>query len=439
LRDRNSSGAFWSRVFDGSTVPLALALAGCWLSDAPLGVMGSYALAAIAITAALTARSWAPIARTSIATTLGLALTGLYLLPAAWEQRWIDVRQAASGDPNLIIENNWLFERNRFTSTLCVVMVATALLSLFALWRRGRLSLESEAASQREGSSGAGRSLARHWWVPLALIPVAVFFLQFPVSLPVYNLLPKLRFLQFPSRWLLVLEAPMAIFFAAAIWPGASARRWRRGVVCAVCALLFAVSMYFASKTFLGCSQQELPGMLASYRSGAGFWGAYEYAPPGADNDLVATRLPDGCLVSDYNTRLGIVAMRDANPEWRADQGSCIETATAQSRQPERLRIAMDAGRAGYMVLRLRRYPAWRVTVNGRQAVNLPMRADGLIAVPVPQGPVDLKVDWTTAGDVIAGRWLSGLAVLLLTAVGFLERRLSRPRASWSSATRNSS
>jgi hypothetical protein len=427
LRARNPAAAFWKRTLDGSTVPLALALAGCWFSDAPLGVMASYTLAAIAIVAAILAHSWVPVLRASISTVLGLGLTAVYLLPAAWEQRGVDVSQAASGDPNLIIENNWLFARNSFTSVLCVLMVLTTLGSLLVLWLRRRLSLEAEGAalSQTRLSSG---SLARRWWMPLALIPIAVLFFQFPISLPVWNLLPKLRFLQFPSRWLLILEAPLAIFFAAAIWPGKTAHRWPRRVVCGVCALLFTASIAIVSKTFRDCTPQELPDMLASHRTGAGFWGAGEYSPPSVDNDILATGLPDACLTTDPNIRLGVAATPTERPNWQPSQGTCIAPATASLRQPEHLHIATAVSRAGYLVLRLRRYPAWRITVNGRPAVNLPKRTDGLIAVPVPQGPIDLQVDWTTTGDVIAGHWLSGLSLIWLIALALLERRLSQPR-----------
>ena len=85
---------------------------------------------------------------------------------------------------------------------------------------------------------------------------------------------------------------------------------------------------------------------------------------------------------------------------------------------------------AGYLILRLLRYPAWRITVNGQPAGASPSRDDGLVAVPVQQGPVEVTAEWITTGDVVAGRWVSGLAVLLLLALGLLERRLSRPRLS---------
>ena len=433
LRDRNPSAGFWRRALDGSTVPLALALTASWLSDVPVGIMASYLLAAVALIAALLARSWAPIVRASIAAGLGIALAALYLLPAVWEQRWVDVLQATgtNGDPGLQIDNNWLFAHHsslsmqehdiglHFVSRLSVLMIAIALVSIFTLWLRGRSFTKD---SERP---------ARRWWIALAFIPAVVLFLQFPISLPVWNLVPKLRLLQFPWRLLLVLEAPMAILFAAAIWPGKSARRWLRASVVALCIVFFSSSLIFATRTFfLECHQIELlPNLLAGYHS-AGFWGTDEYAPPGANGAVVATGLPDACLSSSFDTKLGISGTPDANPAWHPEQGSCEATVAAKLRQVEHMRIATVTSHPGYLILRLRSYPAWHITVNGRLATCLPRRADGLTVVPVPQGTVNLSADWTTTTDVIAGRSLSILSLLVLTALCLLERKLSQPRPS---------
>ena len=127
---------------------------------------------------------------------------------------------------------------------------------------------------------------------------------------------------------------------------------------------------------------------------------------------------------------LGVADTPGANPDWWVEQGSCVATFAATRNLPENLRIAATVPHAGYLVLRLRSYPAWRVTLNGRPVRDLAQRADGLMAVPVPPGPVDLAVDWTTTGDALAARWLSVLAVLLLTALWLWERKLSRPRLS---------
>ena len=425
LRSRNPSGSLFQRALDGSAVPLTLLVAGAWLSNPPVGVMASYILAAAALVLALLQKSWAPAVRAALAAALGLALSALYLVPAAIEQRWVDVRQV-TGDPGEMIENSWLFARHadpslalhdvelRRVSCIAVTMIAVALIGLLVSWHRGKL-----------------RGL-RRWWIPLALVPVAVLLLQFPISLPLWNLLPKLRFLQFPWRWLVVLEAPMAIFFSMAVWP---ARRGSRLAVAAACAAVFlAASAASGMYIFQPCDDEDaVRPMMDVYRSGAGFVGTDEYAPPSADDSLLATGLPSACLVSDPSTMLGTPAPADADdtaPLWNAAQHSCEATFAATANQPEHLRIAALIAHPGYLVLRLRSYPAWRVQVNGRTLSALPMREDGLLAVPVPQGPVDLTVDWTTTSDVLIGRWLSALAILLLTILCFIERRLTRPRLS---------
>jgi hypothetical protein len=427
LRDRNSSASLWRRALDGSTLPLALLLAGCWLSDGPVGVMASYLLAAVALATSVLTRSWAHLLRASIAAVLGITLTGLYLIPAAWEQHWADLG-AAVNYPTFSIENNWLFARHtdallapfqmflHRASWLAVCMIGAALLGLIVFLLRRKHSVQGSIAS-----------IARRWWMPLALIPAVVLFLQFPIALPVWNLLPKLRFLQYPWRWVLVVEAPTAIFFAAAVWPANAAARWKRGTVAALCVLTFLTVTFFAARTFLRvCKEGDtVADLLDMYLDGGGLEGTDEYEPPDSDHWKIATGLPDACLSSDSDTTLGVAGSSDAIPAWRPDQGSCEATITAQLRQPEHLRIATVTAHSGFLILRLLSYPAWRITVNGNAVTPADPRDDGLIAVPVPQGPVELAAEWTTTPDVIAGRCVSALALLLLIALGFIERRLA--------------
>jgi hypothetical protein len=428
LRERNPSGTLLRRAFDGSAALLALVLAGAWLSNAPLGVMASYLLACMALTAAVLRRSWAPVLRACVAAGLGIGLSCFYLVPAAWEQRWVDIRQATD-DPGLKIENSFLFghssdpslalhnaELTR-VSLIAVVMIALALLGLAVAARRKTLPAD------------------RRWWIPLALISIAVLFLLLPISLPVWNLLPKLRFLQFPWRWLVVLEAPVGIFFAAAIWPRATARRWLRFAAAIGCMALFVASISIAAVYFFQpCDDEDaVSPMVQIYRSGAGFEGVYEYAPIGADNGMVATGLPDACLVSNPRAALGVFDTPGANPDWWVEQHSCDATysaspPTAQA-NPEHLRIVADIPHAGYLILRLRTYPAWRITLNGHRADPAVARDDGLTAVQVQQGRVQLDADWTITPDVIAGRAISAFALLFLLGLWLLEHRVRERRA----------
>lgn len=421
LRDRNPSEVLFRRAFDGSALPLALVVAGAWLSNAPLGVMASYLLAGVALTAAVQLRSWAPILRASVASAIGLGLSAFYLVPAAVEQRWVEIRQATD-DPGLLIENSWLFARHAGeamelhdvellrVSAIAVTMIALTLAGVFFSWRRGRFATQ------------------RAWWLSLAVIPVVVLLLQFPISLPLWNALPKLRFLQFPWRWLVVLEAPMGIFFAAAVWT--SRRRLRIAMTVVYAIFLVGITMFTAEVFFQHCdSEDSVRGSLRAYRDGLGFAGTDEYAPPGADDSLVATDLPDACFTTNPVVVLGR-GEDGTTPAWSQEQGTCEATfqATANGvKAPaEHVRIAAVAPQAGFLILRLRTYPAWKISVNGQPAASQPRREDGLIVVPVPQGSVKLTVDWTTTSDVKIGRLVSLLSAVLLFCLGLLERRLRR-------------
>ena len=444
LRGGSASSSLWRRALDGSTLPLALVLAGAWLSNAPLGVMASYLLAFMALAAALTLRSWAPVLRAAVATALGIGLTSFYLLPAAWERRWVDIRQTLAND-SYMIENRWLFAGHfdpwmrphrmivNVPSLIGVAMIAIALGCLLLAWLLGKLPQASASQSRR-------------WWIPLALIPLLVLFLEIPLSLPLWDQLPEFDFLQFSFRWLVVLEAPMAILFALSLWPHQPRRRM--GTV-AVCAILF-IAISAAAGRFLfvpfGKYHPETTYSLAALesaldRGGKGIAGVPEYAPLGARNELVAIGLPDACLVSDPFIVLGKVPdgptyegpkSFEKFPVWQPGQRSCeaVFSRASNSGNPEHLSIAATVDHPGFLILRLSSYPAWRVASNGRLVSDLPRRDDGLIAVPVAQGPVNLAVDWITTPDVLAGRWFSALAALFLIGLWLLERKLSRPHLS---------
>ena len=136
-----------------------------WLSNPTVGVMACYLLAAVALALALLQRSWVPALRAALGAVLGMGLVAVYLVPAAWEQRWVDIHQVTE-DPGQTLENNWLFAGHadpslalhdqvlHTASLIAVVMVAVALCGLAAGWLRGRLPG------------------ARRWWLPLALVPV---------------------------------------------------------------------------------------------------------------------------------------------------------------------------------------------------------------------------------------------------------------------------
>jgi hypothetical protein len=192
--------------------------------------------------------------------------------------------------------------------------------------------------------------------------------------------------------------------------------------------------VFAATQFFQVCYPEDtVASSLAAYRSGAGFEGMYEYEPPESDIGQIAIGLPGACLVGDPSTQLGKPDPDDPDsyPLWSADQPGCQATFAftgSGNTNPEHLRVHATTPQAGYLVLRLLSFPAWSVRVNGQPVNALPQRADGLIAVPVPSGLINLTVDWTTTPDVIASRWSSSLCVLLLTCLFFVERILTGAR-----------
>ena len=101
----------------------------------------------------------------------------------------------------------------------------------------------------------------------------------------------------------------------------------------------------------------------------------------------------------------------------------CTSNFVQMVNQSEHKIFMGSANRPGYLILHLRSYPAWRVTVNGRAADAAREGGYGLIAVPIAKGPALVVVDWTTTPDVWTGRGISVLTLVLLIALCVVERK----------------
>jgi hypothetical protein len=414
LRRVETRSAPAARAFDGSATPLALILAAVWLTNAPAGVMATYLLAFTALVAAYSERAWWPILRAAIATPIALGLAAFYLVPAAWEQRWIAIQQAV--DVGMRIQDSWLFARHSspdlefhdrvllYASTIFAFTAAMAGLAFLVALVRHKLPRTT-----------------RRYWLPLALLIPILFLLQVSLSEPVWNLLPKLPFLQFPWRWLTVLGVPYTVFLAAATPLSSRRARWAAAIGWTAIFLVFAS---IASLTFFQfCDDEDNPrAQSAIFKAATGVEGTDEYAPVGADNTLVASELPQGCLIADPEQELGFTES-DGTVDWSPDQGSCEQTFPAQLWQNEHKSLRLNSKHAGFLILRLRRYPAWQIAVNGHATATVTPREDGLIVLPIPAGPSTIDARWTATPDVLLGRWISLASILPLFALWIYERQ----------------
>src|SRR6266496_2186998 len=87
------------------------------------------------------------------------------------------------------------------------------------------------------------------------------------------------------------------------------------------------------------------------------------------------------------------------------------------------------------LALRLFRYPAWRVEVNGRVVETAARAETGQMIVPVATGMNRVQITFIRTWDRAAGGWISLITVVLLILwilLGTSRRRTSdlRPRLS---------
>jgi hypothetical protein len=228
----------------------------------------------------------------------------------------------------------------------------------------------------------------------------------------------------------MVLGLPFSIFLAAATPLATIRSRVFSGIAWAVALGAFAVagSLLF----FQYCVDEDVVSNQSSIvLAGNGVEGTDEYASAGSDNSLIASGLPDACLVSDPTQQLGESDSGMA-PVWYAEQGSCDDTYSAQLWQNEHKIVDIDSDHNGYLVLRLERYPAWQITENGVTVNSEGSREDGLIEIPVSEGRSKIEIQWSNrkavTPDVWWGREISVAAVILLVAFWIAERLFNRRR-----------
>ena len=226
----------------------------------------------------------------------------------------------------------------------------------------------------------------------------------------------------------------MGIFFAAGVWPDKSTKEGLRPVLAAGLAVLFLAASVFAARSFFQICDDEdaVAPMVKVHRSGAGFAGTEEYYPVGFDNSvLLQSRMPDGCLGSmRVTTGVDAAGLPLADPSQSVAQVLCDAAFASTSTKPEQLHIVVTMPRSGDLILRRIAYPAWRVTLNGREIKPHAGAEVPLIVIPVTKGPLDLQVDWTVTSDSLIGRWITALGALLLTGLCALEQKLGRPHLS---------
>jgi len=363
----------------------AMAFAGVWLSNAPAGVMASYSMALIFAWAAVAQKSWRPLWRGAAGLALGFGLTGFYLVPAAYEQRWVSITQILSS--GLQPAQNFLYtkiadlEHNDFNwiaSSVAVLLMVLTVVACFAARRRAKI----------EGENGEREKL----WRVMLLVSAAAAILMIRPTEIFWEHLPKLRFVQFPWRWMTILAVPYAYFLAPAI-----ARRrsgWVWGAV--VLVVVGGTGTFLVHKAWW--DSDDIPSLQDAIENDQGFEGTDEYDPAGDDHYNLPDKAPAVKILPAEGSEGHAPAAEVQVQRWTAED----RIVSVTTREP--MRVA----------LRLLDYPAWRVEVNGAAIRPEHAETTAQMVLPLPAGSQRIRVSFVRTPDRTWGMVLSVIALLTL-------------------------
>jgi hypothetical protein len=362
-------------------VPLALIVAAATLTNAPTSVMVNYSIMLLALTLAILRRSPKILLYTAIAGLLGAALAAFYVLPAFYEEKWVNIAQVLS--PGVRPQDNFLFTtiadsaHNRFNRLISLVAAAEVIVLAIAV---------SKSCWQR-------REHPQLWWFSV-LWALASTLLMFSFSAVFWRHLPLLRFMQLPWRWLLCLNAALVPLLTMA-W-----KRWLGRVTALLLMLVVLGFVWQRVQPPWWDTAVDIAGMATRHQTGAGYEGTDEYVPAGADPYEVKQDAP-------------LVALNTGGPL----------RVQVEVWKPETKSFLVEASHPGKLVLRLFNYPAWQAQVNGRRVETETHDNTGQMLISVAAGESVVRIKLIRTWDRTVGGIVSLLSVaglLLWFASGLL-------------------
>ena len=422
---------------DISIPSVAVAVALLWLTNAPAAVMGCYAMAGIVlIRLVLSFLSGSP-ARPSAArlslnslvgVLLGLGLSSFYLLPAAYERRFVQINYAIL--PGLRPWDNFLFQHTtdpehdavlHTASTVALILIALTGIALLLSFRANRKTptqspLEVPNRAKQDAADPHNKKVSfrpepdgfivprtgeirssitsappHHTnATPLIALAIALVFFLTPLSAPLWRHLPELRFLQFPWRLLAVL----AVLFGIAMSLALSGIRRHASLIAILSAILFIAPGYYVFHEFCYPEDTTAERLRIFQSADPGTDPTDEYTPLYADNDLLNPNNPG---------------------YWLGKTADAPPPSSAPAPAPRQLNLS--PAEPTILILNLRNYPSWRITVNHSIVTARLPRKDGLTAIPLPAGAAQIAIAYVTPPDQKLGYLLTALSILVLAAL----------------------
>jgi XTP/dITP diphosphohydrolase len=352
-------------------------------------------VAGLATLLAVQKGSWRPLLRTALAIALGAGLASFYLLPAIYEQGWINLSEVLS--PGVRPQDNFIFttiadpDHNRFNLLLSTIALAEIGVLVFAIWFSRRSKHVGTAAPGCPAArSATGRATNQSPWMLVSAWGAVSALLMLSVSKLLWQHLPKLRFVQLPFRWLLCMNAALAMLLPMA------AKRWTSRLLASAVLLAVVILAGYRIQPPWWDLAADIREMSDAIADGTGYEGSDEYVPAGADPYELNKSLP---RVSD-------------------DKGAPVPSEMLTWAQTEK-HFKVHTVAAQNLTVRLFSYPAWEVVVNGKPTETQRTDVTGLIIIPIAAGDNDIQVHFYRTSDRLIGNVVSLISLALFVVAWF--------------------
>jgi hypothetical protein len=361
-------------------INLGLLLAAAWMVNAPSAVMIHYSLAVLVLAKLLMERSWRPALHAAAAVVVGAGLASFYLVPAAYEEKWVNIAEVLS--PGVRPQDNFLFttiadpDHNRFNLMVSLVAIAEIVMAALAIWFARR------------------RPDRNKWWSLLSIWVGITVLIMFSITNPLWQHLPKLRFVQLPWRWLLCLNAALAVLLTMAF------RRWAARAAASAVLLAVVLTVAYRVQQPWWDTAADIREMSNAMADGTGYEGTDEYVPLGADSYELEKNARRVTAESTEPLKIKI-------EKW----GPIEKQFSAESMAQQNL------------ALRLFNYPAWKVRVNGDEVSPVSREVTGQMQVPIAAGANRVAVTFSRTPDRTIGGIVTLLSLVVLLSAWFTTRK----------------
>ena len=337
-------------------IGLSLSYAGLILTHLVSGFIFSLVIAAYFIYNYFRLRDKGPMIRTSFSLVLGLGLSSVYLLPVVFERRFVQIEYIVK---SFDYRKNFLFVADKFEPGLrdfylplhtIVVIEVIFFLFITSLILKSRQRLAN--------------NLNRNFFIFLFLL--AIFFAT-PLSRPIWDVTPGFAFLQFPWRWLLMMELSLCFLvgflFSSEIMTGLRSSRLKR--VCIYFLLVISLISFVTISKSKVIPDTSVSKFLHPEHIKNIMDPPVEYTPKWAGNikKIMSEVKYEKVSVISGMALTGIV-------EWKS----------------ERRVININAFTSSLIRIATFYYPGWKAYIDGVQTVIKTEKGVGAMLVDIPMG-----------------------------------------------------